>query len=67
MKFSIKNFFSKCDQIRSFLQIWSHILKKPSMGNFVYSAVVKSSFRRKAGMGGANQETFCYIYQTTLR
>ena len=24
MEFSIKDFFSKCDQIRSFLQIWSH-------------------------------------------
>ena len=23
MKFSIKDFFSKCDQIRSFLQTWS--------------------------------------------
>ena len=29
MKFSIKNFFSKCDQIRSFLGIWSHLLKNP--------------------------------------
>ena len=28
MKFSIKNFFSKCDQIRSFLRIWSHSLEK---------------------------------------
>ena len=27
MKFSIKNFFSKCDQIRCFLRIWSHLLK----------------------------------------
>ena len=27
MKFSIKDFFSKCDQIRSFLQIWSHLMK----------------------------------------
>ena len=25
MKFSIKDFFSKCDQISSFLRIWSHI------------------------------------------
>ena len=24
MMFSIKDFFSKCDQIRSFLRIWSH-------------------------------------------
>ena len=28
MKFSSKDFFSKCDQIRSFLRIWSHLLKK---------------------------------------
>ena len=28
-----KDSFSKCDQIRSFLQIWSHLLKKPIMEN----------------------------------
>ena len=28
MKFSIKDFFSKYDQIQRKLQIWSHILKK---------------------------------------
>ena len=28
MKFSIKDFFSKCDQICRKLQIWSHLLKK---------------------------------------
>ena len=32
MKFSIKGFFSKCDQIRNFLRIWSHLLKKISNG-----------------------------------
>ena len=30
MKFSIKDFLSKCDQIRSFLRISSHVLKNPS-------------------------------------
>ena len=39
MKFSIKYFFSKCDQIRSFLQIWSHFLKKSLMENFIFCAV----------------------------
>ena len=39
MKFSIKDFFSKCDQIRSFLQIWSHLLKKYLMENFIFCAV----------------------------
>ena len=28
MKFSIKDFFNECDQICSFLRIWSHLLKK---------------------------------------
>ena len=39
MKFSIKDFFSKCDQIRSFLQIWSHLLKKSLMENLIFCAV----------------------------
>ena len=36
MKFSIKDFFSKCDQIRSFLRIKSNLLKKSLMGNFIF-------------------------------
>ena len=39
MKFSIKDFFSKCDQIRRFLRIWSHLLKKSLMENFMFCAV----------------------------
>ena len=38
-KFSIKDSFSKCDQIRSFLRIWSHLLKKSLMDNFMFCAV----------------------------
>ena len=34
MMFFIKDFFSKCDQIRSFLRIWSCLLKKSLMENF---------------------------------
>ena len=44
MKFSIKDFFSKCDQIRSFLGIWSHILKKFLLGNFIFLCSAKVSF-----------------------
>ena len=39
MKFSINDFFSKCDQIHSFLQIWSHLLKNSLMENFIFYAV----------------------------
>ena len=41
MKFSIKNFFSKCDQIRKFLRIWSHLLKKFLMENFIFLCSVR--------------------------
>ena len=36
MKFSITDFLSKCDQLRSFLRIWSHLLKKSLMENFFF-------------------------------
>ena len=39
MKFSIKDFFSKCDQIHSFLRIWPHLLKKYLMENLIFCAV----------------------------
>ena len=40
MKFSIQDFFRKCDQIRSFLRIWSDLLQKSLMENFIFCAVV---------------------------
>ena len=36
MKFIIKDFFSKCDQIR----IWSHLLMKSLTENFHFCAVL---------------------------
>ena len=45
MKFSIKDFFSKCEQIRSFLWIWSHLMKKSLMGNFIFCAVIAQNFK----------------------
>ena len=38
-KFSIKDFFSKCDQIPRKWQIWSHLLKKSLKENFIFCAV----------------------------
>ena len=40
MKSSIKDFFSKCDQICSFLRIWSYLRKKSLMENFIFCAVM---------------------------
>ena len=36
IKFFIKDFFSKCDQIRRKLWIWSHLLNKFLMENFIF-------------------------------
>ena len=49
MKFSIKDLFSKYDQIHSFLRIWSHLLKKSLMKDFIFCAVkriqISSTFK----------------------
>ena len=39
MKFSIKDFSSKCDKICGKLWIWSHLLEKSLMENFIFCAV----------------------------
>ena len=39
MKSSIKDFFSKCDQIRRFLRIWSHLLEKSLIESFIFYVV----------------------------
>ena len=39
MKFSITNFFSKCDHIHRQLRIWSRLLKKFLLENFIFCVV----------------------------
>ena len=41
MKFCIKDFFSMCEQILNFQRIWSHLLKKSLMENFIFCVVCK--------------------------
>ena len=50
MKFSNKDFFSKCDQIRRKLRIWSHLLKKSLMENFNFLCNVGKKFGEKSKM-----------------
>ena len=40
MMFSIKDFFSKRNQIRRKLRIWSHLLKKSLMENIIFCTVL---------------------------
>ena len=39
MKFFIMDLFSKCDQISRKLRIWSHLLQKLLMENFIFCAI----------------------------
>ena len=43
MKFSIKDFFNKCDQTRRKLRIWSQLLMKSLTKNFIFCGVYISS------------------------
>ena len=45
MKFSFEDFYSKCDQIPSFLRIWSNLLKKSLIENFIFCAVYNIQIR----------------------
>ena len=54
MKFFIKDFFSKFDKIQSFLRIWSHLLKKSLMENFIFWAEFVL-------------EMWCFFISTSLR
>ena len=42
MNFSFKDYFSKYDQIRSKLRIWSHLLKKSLMKNLIFLCSLNS-------------------------
>ena len=44
MKFSIKDLFSKCDQIHRKLRIWPQLLKKSLMENSIFCAVWQFHF-----------------------
>ena len=47
MKISIKDVFSKCDQIRRKLRIWLQLLKKSSTENFIFCAVQANGNQRQ--------------------
>ena len=60
IKFSIKGFFSKFDQIQSFLRICSYLLKKFLMENFIFCAVVCNSYL-KLLMNFSSSKTTCIL------
>ena len=42
--------YTKCDQIRSFLRFWSHLLKKSLMESLIFCAVQVDDPKRKHGV-----------------
>ena len=60
MKFSIKDFFSKCDQIRSFLWIWSHLLKTSYIENFI-SCTVSIATNRQPPLPATQSKLECIM------
>ena len=67
MKFSIKDIFSKCDQIRRKLWIWLHLLKQSLMQNFIFCAVIylgrkflnfkKEKKKKRAGVSSSKKKS----------
>ena len=50
MKFFIKDFFSKRDQFRRRLRIWSYLLKKSLMENFIFLCSESGTSKRKSSV-----------------
>ena len=73
MKLSLKDVFSKCGQIRSFLRIWSQLLKKSVMENFIFCAVfvvsiaILGSWEREYLWKTINSIIVIYAYWSTLK
>ena len=69
MKFSIKDFFSKCDQIRRKLGIWSHLLKKSLMENFIFRAVIeqKAWFTDQMKWRGSIESSMAVINKKSIQ
>ena len=62
VKFFIKDFFSRCDQIPRNQRIWSDLLKKSFMENFIVCTVFITTFRYyKAPWKQFRQRYFCCI------
>ena len=57
-KFSIQDFFSKGDQICSFLRIWSHLRKKSLMKNFIFCAVLITPETQPGSTQTSQMESF---------
>ena len=67
MKFSIKDFFSKCDQIRR--KLGSHLLEKSLMENFIFCVVGvrNSNFLQNTTQNSENIHEVILFYNFQLK
>ena len=61
MKIFSKDFFSKWDQIRRKLRIWSHLLKKSLMENFIFCSVNITQLNAKINQKLMNSSTNSFL------
>ena len=70
IKFSIKDFLSKCDEICRKLRIWSHLLKKSLMENFIFCSMFVVDFPVMSLMMENTLDNFvswcCFGFNTLL-
>ena len=70
MKFFIKGFFIKCEQICNFLRIWSHLLQKALMENFIFVFALRLVSKKGGGdyLAGENlQKIIKYMINSKSR
>ena len=60
------DFFIKCDQIRRVLQIWSHLLNKSLMENFILCAVIVSDVRTWISQSKTVSDTVPFVLLTYI-
>ena len=67
----MKDFFSKCDQIRRKLRIWLHLQKKSLMESCIFCAVCFSYLvifsNWKQPKRSSLRNSYCKLFQQTLR
>ena len=67
MRFSVKDFFSKCDEIRRKLWICSHLLKKSLMENFIFCAVIYALTRFAIWVFAKSPFHHCLLYPSCYK
>ena len=66
MKFFTNTIISKCDKIHSFLRIWSHLLKKSLMENFIFCAVKSLTLLSITKFNRSNREKGHYMLNINI-